>query len=141
MIPFSGAKLVLTCKGSLLTYLRDDYDHIPWPGHWDLPGGGAESHEVPVTCALRELYEEFGLRLPPARLIAQRFDSVTRAGWDSWMFAGPITPAEIAAIRFGDEGQEWRMMPVAEFLAHPRVVPHFPARVEAVLGLRPPRVL
>ena len=35
------------------------------------------------------------------------------------------TQAQIAAIRFGDEGQEWRMMPIAEYLAHPRAVPHF----------------
>lgn len=133
MTSFIGAKLVLTCDGCLLASLRDDFDHIPWPGHWDLPGGGAEPGETPLECALRELDEEFGLRLDPSRLTGRRFASASTPGRDSWMFAGQITRAEIAAIRFGDEGQEWRMMPLAEFLSHPRVVPHFPARVVAML--------
>ena len=56
----------------------------------------------------------------------------------SWMFQGAITAAEIAAIRFGDEGQGWRMMPVAEFTSHPRAVPHFQQRVQLILAeIRP----
>lgn len=50
------------------------------------------------------------------------------------MFHGAILPEEIAAIRFGDEGQEWRMMPVAQFIAHPRAVPHFRQRVRLILA-------
>lgn len=128
-----GAKLILTHGDSLLACLRDDYDWIPFPAHWDLPGGGAEPGETPIECALRELHEEFGLSLAPDRLSGRAFPSVTSPGWESWYFRGVLTAAEIAAIRFGDEGQEWRMMPVAEFMAHPRVVPHFPARVARML--------
>ena len=43
----------------------------------------------------------------------------------SWLFAGQISAAQIAAIRFGDEGQGWCMMPVADYLTHPRAIPHF----------------
>ena len=39
---FSGAKIVLKCEDRLLTYLRDDKPGIPFPGIWDLPGGGRE---------------------------------------------------------------------------------------------------
>lgn len=35
----------------------------------------------------------------------------------TWFMAGEIAPAQIAAIRFGDEGQRWRMMPVAQFVS------------------------
>ncbi|MFT4014966.1 MAG: NUDIX hydrolase [Paracoccus sp. (in: a-proteobacteria)] len=132
---FLGAKLLLTCSGSLLTLLRDDFDTIPFPGHWDLPGGGAEPGETPIACALRELHEEFGLRLPPVRLAPHRF--LTDQGRETWLFQGVIRPAEIAAIRFGDEGQGWRMMAVARFVAHPRAVPRFRERVAQVLGCRP----
>lgn len=129
---FLGAKLVLTCGDRLLTCLRDDYDWIPFPAHWDLPGGGAEPGETPVACALRELHEEFGLRLSPDRLVGHRFVAADQR--ISWLFAGSIHPPEIDAIRFGDEGQAWRMMPVAQFIAHPRAVPHFRGRVARVLG-------
>lgn len=125
---------MLVHAGCLLTCLRDDYDWIPFPAHWDLPGGGAEPGETPVECALRELDEEFGLRLAPGRLTGRSFPSWERPDIPAWIFSGSITPAEIAAIRFGDEGQEWRMMPVAEFVTHPRAVPHFRDRVRMVLA-------
>lgn len=130
MADFIGAKLLLVRGDCLLTLLRDDVDHIPFPGHWDLPGGGPEGCETPVDCALRELTEEFGLSLTAARLVAHRFG----ADRPSWLFAGALTDAEIAAIRFGDEGQEWRMMPIAEFITHPRAVPAFRDRVRQVIS-------
>lgn len=123
--PFHGAKLLLMSGERLLTCLRDDFDHIPFPAHWDLPGGGREGDETPVECALRELREEFGIRLPSKRLIGHDFPSHQRPGTQSWLFRGELTKDEIASISFGDEGQEWRMMLLAEFLAHPFAVPHF----------------
>ncbi|MTH35490.1 NUDIX domain-containing protein [Paracoccus limosus] len=130
---FIGAKLLLTCGGALLTALRDDYSWIPWPGHWDLPGGGAEPGETPVQCALRELREEFGLRLPADRLVGRAFAASHAQGRQSWLFRGQITAAEIARIRFGDEGQSWRMMPVRTYIAHPLAVPHFRERVALLM--------
>lgn len=131
---FAATKLILTCGPDLLVCLRDDFDHIPWPGHWDLPGGGREGAESAPACALRELHEEFGLHLPPARLEAT-FAFANPSGGVSVFYTGHITPAEIAAIRFGDEGQCWRMMPVADYIAHPRAVPHFRQRVALCLGI------
>lgn len=122
---FNGAKLLLTHGDRLLTCLRDDRPDLPFPAHWDLPGGGREGPETPVQCALRELDEEFGLHLPPQALTGRAFPSHAAPGMVSWLFAGQISAAQIAAIRFGDEGQEWRMMPVADYLAHPRAIPHF----------------
>ncbi len=40
-----------------------------------------------------------------------------------------ITPVQIAAIRFGDEGQRWRMMPVEQFIHHPQGIEHLRRRV------------
>ncbi len=122
---FCGAKLVLTHEGRLLTYLRDDRPDLPFPAFWDLPGGGREGDESPLECALRELFEEFALVLAPARLSARPFPAHHQPGLESWLFRGELTAPEIAAIRFGDEGQEWRMMPLADYLAHPRAIPHF----------------
>ena len=68
MSDFVGAKAALFCDGAVLTYLRDDRPGLPWPGYWDLPGGGREGAESAEQCLLREVEEEFGLRLTPAHL-------------------------------------------------------------------------
>lgn len=136
--PFHGAKLILVHDGRLLTYLRDDRAGLPFPACWDLPGGGREGDESPMDCALRELREEFGLALLPSRLQGRSFASIQHPGWRSWLFTGQLSPAEVAAIRFGDEGQDWRMMPLADFAAHPRAVPQFRELVRAFIAA-PPR--
>ncbi|MBI1170900.1 NUDIX domain-containing protein [bacterium] len=118
----------------ILTYLRDDFAHIPWPGMWDLPGGGREGKESPETCVLRELHEEFGLDLPAERLV---WRAALPAMLDplqvSWFFAGRITAAEVDSIRFGNEGQFWRLMPVRGFLSHPKVIPALQDRTRQAL--------
>ena len=132
---FVGAKLVLVQGADLLTYLRDEKPGLPWAGQWDLPGGGREGGETAEACVLRELEEEFGLRLGPERLEWRRvWPSMMDAARLSVFFAGRILVAEVAAIRFGDEGQYWRMMPVAEFLAHDRAIPEMQRRVAVALG-------
>lgn len=131
---FAGCKVALLCGDALLTYLRDDRLDLPWPAMWDLPGGGREGDETPEACLLRELHEEFGLMLTPDRLIWRRvWPSMMDATRASVFFAGRISPAEIAAIRFGDEGQYWQMMPVADYLAHPLAIPELQRRVTVAL--------
>lgn len=120
---FAGAKLLLVHQGQALTYLRDDKPGLGWAGLWDLPGGGREGEESPEDCALRELDEEFGLRLPPERLVwRQSYPALHDPAQIGWFFAGRLLGEEIATIRFGDEGQYWRMMALAEWLAHPVAV-------------------
>ncbi|MGC1332995.1 NUDIX domain-containing protein, partial [Pseudomonas sp.] len=51
---FSGAKIALLCDDLILIYQRDDKPNIPWPGLWDLPGGGREDDETPLQTAVRE---------------------------------------------------------------------------------------
>ena len=129
-----GCKLALVAEGMILCYLRDDFAHIPWPGMWDLPGGGREGDETPEACVLRELKEEFGLVFGPERLVWRRkMPSMMDARRASWFFAGRIDAEEIAAIRFGDEGQHWQMMPMAAFLTHPLSVPELQRRVRLAL--------
>ncbi|GHC49989.1 NUDIX hydrolase [Neogemmobacter tilapiae] len=134
---FHGAKLALLHQDQVLTYLRDDFAHIPFPGHWDFPGGGRENSESPSECVLRETFEEFGLNLPPERLIFSRqFNWTHKPNHRVWFFGGYLTAAEIAAIRFGDEGQHWRMMDIAEFLAHPLAIPDLKHRLSVWLDER-----
>lgn len=127
---FVGAKAALICGGAILCCLRDDHPGLRYPAWWDLPGGGREGGESPADCLLRELDEEFGLCLPPARLLwARAYPGMTDHRRTAWFFGGMLAPAEVQAIRFGTEGQSWRMMPLAEFLSHDRVIPAMRARV------------
>ena len=132
---FAGAKLALLNGDHVLTHLRDDFPGLPFPAHWDLPGGGREGDETPEDCVLRELDEEFGLVLTPDRLIwKRRFNWTHKPDRNVWFFGGFIGEAEIASIRFGDEGQYWEMMPIADFLAHGRAVPDLQVRLQIWLG-------
>ena len=130
---FVGAKAAFFCGGAVLTCLRDAHPGLSWANHWDLPGGGREGDETPEDCLLRELEEEFGLRLPPERLLWRRvFPSIMDASRASVFFGGRLTEGEIAGIRFGDEGQGWEVMPVAEFLGHSQAVPEMQRRAGIV---------
>ena len=134
---FNGAKLALLCAAQKLDYQRDDTPDIPWPALWDLPGGGREDDETPERCALRELEEEFGLVLDEARLSWGRCYPPRPPGYPpSCLSARPLPPASIPAIPFGDEGQHWQLMSIADFLAHPQAVPHLQARLRDYLGER-----
>jgi len=135
-IAFIGAKAALFQGGRLLTYLRDVRADLPWSGMWDLPGGGREGEETPEACLLRELEEEFGLKLTVDRLIDRRvWPSMTGGPLPGVFFAGHLTLAEVAGISFGDEGQRWEMMPVGAFLTHPLAVPALVERVRAVMTI------
>lgn len=134
---FSGAKIALLNGDRLLTYMRDHYDHIPYPGHWDLPGGGRENLETPDECALRELFEEFGLALESARIVWRRhYASITKPGENAFFMAAYLRDDEPSQIKFGSEGQCWEMMPVEVFLKHERAVPHLQIRLRDFLGAK-----
>lgn len=132
---FVGCKLALVLDQSILTYLRDDRPGLAWAGQWDLPGGGREADETPQDCVLRELAEEFGLIFPAARLHWHReYPSITDPARRSHFFAGRITAPEVAAIRFGEEGQHWQMMNLAAWLTHPNAVAELQRRSQTALA-------
>lgn len=133
---FVGAKVALFCNGQVLTYLRDDKPGLPWAGCWDLPGGAREGQESAEQCLFREVEEEFGLCLTPAHLLwRQVFPAMLWPDRPALFYAGRISTAEAQAIRFGDEGQEWRLMPVANWLAHPNAVPEMQRRTALAVAL------
>jgi 8-oxo-dGTP diphosphatase len=137
---FSGAKIALVCGAELVTYRRDDTSSIPWPGLWDLPGGGREGAETPAECALREVEEEFGLALAPGRVHwCRRYPGMLDPQRSSYFLAAEIRPAEVAAIRFGEEGQYWQMMSVEDFLALPDAIAQLKERLADYLADYPLR--
>ena len=103
---YAGSKIALICKDELVAYLRDDKESIPFPGFWDLPGGGREGDETPEQCALRELEEEFALVLSEDRIHwRRRYENQRADGLAAYFFVAKVRADEIASIQFGDEGQ------------------------------------
>ena len=132
---FVGAKAALFCGDAILTCLRDTHPGLPWPGMWDLPGGGREGEESPEACLLRELREEFGLRLPASRLTWRvLLPAMLYPERTSYFFVGSVTADEVASIGFGDEGQGWALMPTDEYLTHPKAIPDLQHRVRLAIS-------
>lgn len=114
--------------------LRDDRPDIPFPNQWDVPGGGREGNESPELCALRELQEELHLSLPTERILWRSHYEILRdAPRRIWFLAGRIRTAEISQLRLGDEGQEWRMMPIVEFLSRTDAISHLKQQLRSCL--------
>lgn len=128
--PFSGAKIALLCQGLLLTYQRDDKPEIPWPGLWDLPGGGREQGETPFECAARETREEFDLALDPAWLTWTRvYRGQGANGLDTWFFVAQVPDGLFDGVTFGDEGQRWQVMEADAFVQMDDAVVHLQRRL------------
>lgn len=122
---FVGAKLALFCDNQLLTCLRDPGRDVEFPGRWDLPGGARLAKESPVECAQRHLMAECGLTLAQHRLRGHVFPSILFPGMQGWLFTGTLDPAEISTIRKACRDCNWQMMPVDQYVTHPRAVPHY----------------
>jgi len=125
MTDFHGAKVALISDHYVLTLLRDDFADIPFPDMWDFPGGGREGHETPQDCVLRELHEEFGLRIKASDLVYQASRDGVLAGQSKiWFFGALVDRLDPSQIKFGEEGQRWELMPVESYLTHPKAISH-----------------
>ncbi|MEL6521672.1 MAG: NUDIX hydrolase [Pseudomonadota bacterium] len=134
---FHGAKVALLCGDSVVTLLRDDKPGLSFANMWDFPGGGREGQETPEETVLRETWEETGLRLPTNRLIYKSEHEALLPGAPRvWFFGGFVSETEAAQMVLGDEGQELRLMPVAEFRKHPMAIPSLQQRLELFLTCR-----
>lgn len=127
---FHGSKVALFIGDKLLVTLRDDFAHIPFPNVWDLPGGGREGSETPLQTLNREVMEEVGLTIPPEAIVwRQRYPSESRPQDHVFFYVAHMPAGTENDIVFGDEGQEWQLMELADFLALDRVVPSFAPRL------------
>lgn len=135
---FRGAKIAIVHGARVLVFLRDDFTHIPFPAHWDFAGGGREGDETPEHCALRELHEEFGLRLTSERIVWRKIYADTEEDEAvSYFMVAFADTRDLADLRLGDEGQCWDWMPVESFLTHPSAVPYLQVRLSDFLRERP----
>lgn len=117
---FTGAKIAVYIGEKLAVILRDDKPDLPYAACWDFPGGGREGDEGPLACALRECHEELGLCIPACAVKWQH--KFFQDGRDRWFFVAQLPASAESDIRFGDEGQYWRLMTEDEFLNHTKAI-------------------
>lgn len=55
--------IIVSDKGQVLLFLRDDIPEITYPNMWDIPGGHVEKGETPEQCIIREIKEEMEIDL------------------------------------------------------------------------------
>lgn len=127
---FNGAKAAAFIGEDLLVYQRDATPGLAYAGMWDFPGGGREGAETPEQTLIREVEEEFGLRLTPDDLGWRR---AFRDGPDPadvfWFFVVRLPADAVQGIVFGDEGQRWRLMRPADYLRRDDIIPKFRDRL------------
>lgn len=132
---FHGAKIALVLNDRTIIYKRDNIPTIPFPGRWDLPGGGREGNESPLDCAIREVNEEFGLIITPAMIrFCRNYSDHQTPDKCSYFLVAEINKEQLADIRFGSEGERWELVPIADFLADSDAVPHLQMRMRDWLG-------
>jgi len=127
---FDGAKAAVFIGGRLLVYQRDARLDVRWPGLWDFPGGGREDGEAPEQTLARELDEEFGLDLSRGDILWRRTSAAAHnPALRVWFFVVRFPASAEAAIRFGDEGQRWALVPEADVAKQLVLVPSLAARL------------
>jgi 8-oxo-dGTP diphosphatase len=68
-----GASIIfINERREILLFLRDEKPELPFPGHWDVPGGHVEQGEDPEECIAREMKEEMDLEIRGFRLFSVR---------------------------------------------------------------------
>ena len=134
-LDFTGVKVALLVEKSILVVLRDNKPDIPWPNMWELPGGGREGIETPLECLQREVWEELGLTLKEESIIWSRiYPSILDKDRLAVFVVAQISQKQYQEICFGDEGQEFKLMPIEDFIKAEGIIPQLQERFKDYLS-------
>lgn len=111
-----GTKGLVFIGDDVLLYRRDN-EAPKYPLHIDVPGGGAEKGETPFETYKREVKEEFGLEITEENIVySKRYESIFEKGKFGWYAVAKLSNEARSEITFGDEGLEYMLMPLKDFL-------------------------
>ena len=107
---------------TVITIQRDNYDHIPYPGRWEVPGGTIDPGENAVECVIRETYEEVGVTLPEEAVVWMGlYRSMSREGAYNAFFVARLQNRP--KLQLGSEGRATKFMWLGDFLGPGEVIP------------------
>lgn len=117
-----------------LKHQHNDFPDLPYAGFWDLPGGGREDNETPLECLFREVDEELSLTLTRNHIDwVKTYRGMLKPDKLSVFMVGHISQKEYDSIVLGDEGQDYKLMSIDEFLSHKKVIPQLQERLRDYL--------
>jgi 8-oxo-dGTP pyrophosphatase MutT (NUDIX family) len=103
-----AAGILIVCQGELLFLKRGDWIATE-PGTWCIPGGKLEDGETSMDAAVRETFEESGIKVPRESLV--EWTRVVRDGVDFTTFIASIaTKPEVAIAE--DESDKYAWLPL-----------------------------
>ncbi len=122
----AAAALIVTADARYLMQHRDEKPGIFFPGWWGCFGGAVEPGETPEEAIRRELAEELDWR--PARLesfaaLGLDFSFAGHGVLPRHFFVAGLEERQVATMRQA-EGQGLALIPGAELLGMPRVIPY-----------------
>lgn len=122
----AAAAIIVTPDGRYLLQHRDDDPRIFFPGWLGCFGGGLEAGETPLEAIRRELAEE--LSWTPARIehfasLGLDFSFAGHGHKPRHFFVTEIGAKDVAGLRLA-EGQGIAMVPAADILTTPRLIPY-----------------
>lgn len=134
MDEFSGVKLALIVEDKLVVIQREDVPGLAFAGLWDFPGGAREGNETPVDCVIRETREELGLNLKPSLIEWQsKHPAMQNPSLLAYFMVYRITDEEVRNIKFGNEGQSWKLFSITDFMKASDVVEPLKGRLQNYL--------
>lgn len=102
---------ILYQEGQFLMQLRDDFEHIVYPGCWGFFGGHCDPGEAADACIKRELLEEIGYVPPALSLFEQRADNVKKRSYYYGELMIPIDELQL------NEGQDLALCSIEDIRA------------------------
>ncbi|MCX6793124.1 MAG: NUDIX domain-containing protein [Candidatus Falkowbacteria bacterium] len=115
-INFHGVKGLVFIGKKILVYRRDNKTSN-FPLCIDLPGGGKENNESPFDTFSREVKEEFGLVVDQNDIeYGKQYMSFIDPTKEAYFIVTKPLNIKESDIVFGDEGQEFFLMILSEYL-------------------------
>ncbi|MGE5308213.1 MAG: dephospho-CoA kinase, partial [Deltaproteobacteria bacterium] len=109
--------LLVRMNGEHQVLLTKRAPGLPSEGEWVLPGGKLEPGECPREAAVRELYEETGIKLPIDRILVSLEPSLTTEG-DFLIHPFVALIERLPAIRMlPSEVSDWQLVPLSTLVA------------------------